>query len=385
MSSIRLGLIACILLVPIDVSAQPAMVYVHTGPDQGEVQVTAPWGNYVVYDEGGGEFWVGTQRNYDRQRAIGIFQEHGARLSSVNVGGADATFVPDASYRTQVGDISIDDVAPEVMFRVDPKNPPRPHIPSTSNYVGLSWIQSSPHVPQTLLYDVGAVETYRPYWAASVGNSQYASEFAVPRKRITRPMLILFIIPGQKPGAVGIPSLTSATYASDIEEVKEDRSEGIASNPDTLQEIIDLQRIDPLLAPHASKVPAQRATVAIGTPVPSSTPSPAPTAQQVALVNQAWSGEIKDVRAGKGKLTLTFAYDSGGSFVATFASDMSNFGRIIDVQSTSSGYAFVMKSDRQPGCDYNVTALIATDGTLQGSYLGCGCNTGTFALRRATP
>jgi hypothetical protein len=64
-------------------SARADTLYIHEGPDSGELQISAPWGDYVVYDQGGGEYWVGTQREYDRARATAIAQEHHMMLSSL--------------------------------------------------------------------------------------------------------------------------------------------------------------------------------------------------------------------------------------------------------------------------------------------------------------
>ncbi len=101
-------------------SARADSVTVRSGGN-GELSISTPWGDYAVYDEGGGIYWVGTQREFDRSRVIAIARSNGSRVSTVNEDGTDVTFVPSETYRVFVGDAALDNIDPTIMFTVPKK------------------------------------------------------------------------------------------------------------------------------------------------------------------------------------------------------------------------------------------------------------------------
>lgn len=52
----------CVSPVQADVSSN---IQVQPGPT-GEIRISTPWGDYVTYDKGAGNYWVGTQSEFDR-------------------------------------------------------------------------------------------------------------------------------------------------------------------------------------------------------------------------------------------------------------------------------------------------------------------------------
>jgi len=215
-------------------------ITVRAGPD-GEIQVSAPWGDYAVVDEGGA-YWVGTQREFDRQRVIAISQQHGSRLSTVDAAGADATFVSEATLRTHVGSVAIDSVAPSIMFGLDPRHPPRPTIPKTSEYVSVMWIQQgSAQMPLLLFVDKRTGRAIRPYFTGT-SDAWYVSEFAVPRSELTRQVIMLFVLPNRKPGPIPLRSIAWADY-----KITKTTNADIGLSPEEHLQLKRLRKLDPSL------------------------------------------------------------------------------------------------------------------------------------------
>lgn len=226
------------------IAASDEDIYVRPGPD-GEIQISTPWEDYAAYYEGGGVYWVGTQREFDRRRVVGIELQNGERVSTVNASGADATFVPSASFRTRIGDdVPVDDVETAILFRADRRNPPRPKIPASSRYVVVSWIQNYNQTPLVLLFNKKTKKAIRPYFTGSDGQGQYSSEYSVPRAQLTSPFALIYVLPHRRPGVVYAGSLTVAAYLQDKESIHEAQADGISPDNATLQNISDLEQID---------------------------------------------------------------------------------------------------------------------------------------------
>jgi hypothetical protein len=373
-------------------AAQSSYIYIHEGGN-GEISISTPWGDYAAYDEGGGYFWVGTQREFDRERVIGLAQQSGMRLSTVNVSGADATFVGAGTYRTYAAGVPIDNVSVDIMFGLDPhKGPHRPEIPSSDRYIAISWLQSTAQpTASVFLVNRRTGRVLRPYYAGEDrANANYETEFAVPRADLSRPYLLLFVVRGGKPGAIGVRSLAYADYRGEIGTVDELRSAGVAPDKDALQQITELEAVDPgIQASHRDAPPhkasaqmpsAQTAHPTSGTTVASVQRPPAEPA------TYAYTGQIQDNKLGDGALSLTFTFDaqnkvSGGSWTATYQNGTSTGGTI---RWTGPGLpARVFFYFQSSGCEYQAHATVHADGSLSnGVYAGLECaGTGTFALK----
>lgn len=221
-------------------------ISIRPGPD-GETQIVTPWGDYAAYDEGGGTYWVGTQREFDRARVIGIAEAHGNRLSTVN-DGADASFVLTETYRTRVGTTSLDNINPGIMFSV-PKIPRRPKIPSTNRYVGVDWIQNGKIGASATLVDLGNKRVLAAYSHELIGGFWF-SEFSVPVSELTRKMLLVFTIPGRAPGVVYLKSIAWADYQITHGTVVSDQGDGVPPDAEQIEQMRKLRLLDPSIAAH---------------------------------------------------------------------------------------------------------------------------------------
>ena len=129
----------CVDGVGRSVSADLQLIYVRPGGN-GEIEISTPGDGYAAYDGGAGVYWVGTQREFDRERVFGISKESGRRLSLVNSDGVDATFVSEGTLRAHVGVTVVDGLAPTVLFGANIVDTGNSRCPM--RLVDVQWIQS---------------------------------------------------------------------------------------------------------------------------------------------------------------------------------------------------------------------------------------------------
>jgi hypothetical protein len=231
------------------------------------------------------------------------------------------------------------------------------------------------------------------------------AEFAVAKSDLTKPTLLILLLPHAIPAVIPLRSIAGADFDITTLAIASMTSMGISDAGDVQRRkwllVIDpsLGRVArrststaPVSRPHASGPTTAQNGSTSGQVLPEATsassasfetPSAA-TQEQIGLANHSWSGVINDARGGRGQIKLTFS-NGNGSFTATFCCNMSNFGQITDLQQASNGvFTFVLVSARGPGCNYAVTSTMSNN-RLQGSYSGCGNNGGTFDLQRADP
>lgn len=196
------------LLLPSPASAAES-IYVRNGPD-GEVRISTPWGDYAAYDEGGGLYWVGTQREFDRARVIGIMREHGARVSTLKLSrDSTAEFVERDSFRARIGsDIAIDEIVPEIAF----DDPVSGHSPATYHTLDVLWIQGSNVVVSCLVYDPKKHYIYANPQGEDANGEWRDVVIGLPNDLFKRPMALIFLAPNRKPAVIGIASLTRWDY-----------------------------------------------------------------------------------------------------------------------------------------------------------------------------
>jgi len=372
----------CSLPVQADASSS---IYVRPGPT-GEIHISTPWGNYVAYDKGKGTYWVGTQSEFDRRRLAGITLEGGERLSTVNAQDADETFVPSSSFRTRIGtDVPIDNIETTIMFRVNRNKPPRPLIPASSRYVAISWIQSPrDQTPLVILFNRKRGMAIRPYFTGSDGQGQFSTEYSAPRTDLVKPFALIFVLPNRMPGVVYVGSLTEASYLQDQESVRDVQSQGLAPDEETLQDITDLQRVDPSLRTTRTpieNIPAGRSSEKVVDATAASTAAPTEAAAPRSTQIYEYDGPISDTRYGDGRMTVNF---KTSTWTMTFPDARANEGgTVTGVQRLDTRLNFGLTVQ---GCGaYAVAASILDDGSINGRYAGyegfeqCR-NRGTFNL-----
>lgn len=358
------------------ISARAETVTVLSGPDQGEVRVLTPWGDYVAYDEGGGTYWVGTQREYDRQRAIGIARQDNYRLSTVNIDGATAAFVQAGTLRAHVGAIAIDGLSPTIAFG-DKITDNVGRAVASMRDVDVSWIQAVGVVPSIVLYSSGDKTVYRTSPPVATGNGWYIATFAVLKKDLVRPIAIIFVVKGAPPTVIGIQSITGIDYKVATLSADSDANLGVQETAEEINHIKYLRIIDPSLANRSAIVK---------TP---STPSPVASARVASNVTQTdlpsvrdFSGSIEDTVAGRGRMDMRLYRWYGGirgSWSATFSdATRSNHGDIMGYSERSGGALFYLIS---ASCPYHVVAKLDPSGNISARYTGVECrNGGTFEV-----
>lgn len=361
-------------------------IYIHAGPN-GETQIKTPWGDYAVYDEGGGMLWVGTQREFDRDRVIGIMKGNGERLSTVNEPGATASFVSESTFRTQVGGINLDGMTTTIGFgwESDAKKYKRPAIPSTSRYVAVAWVQlAGTKVIDLIISDPGNHQTYHAYWHGYDGH--YASvEFSIPRSELSRKVLYVFVLPNAKPGVIGLRSIAWADHYSTAGSIEEFRKLGIAPDPEQLKQLARLEQIEPDLRVVAKRPATQE--LQPSAPLPSLTPD---AVAEHPLHTYEYSGTINDRLAGSGTFEMRLHDDgfgkiTGGTWSARFTnSARNNSGSITAFAVAPNETVFNLQSSQPGNCTYHVIAQWSVGYTA--TYEGLECsNGGTFTVKPVTP
>lgn len=376
----RTLLAAALFMMMLNARAEAETIFIHSGPDQGEIRVSTPWGDYVAIDEGGGAVWVGTQREYDRARAIGIMQGSGFRLSSLPAApGVTAEFVEEGSLRTNVGSIALDEIVPAVEFSGKVAGPNA----SAYQQVSVTWIQRSSVVVTCLFFNA------RTRQALTSGNSEDISDewrnmvFSMPKSWLKRPIAIVFLAPRHAPGVILIDSFLWATYRYEVARVASFSSEGMehARDDAIIQKLLHL---DPALAGQYKAVATRPRAANAETPSPpAATPSivPASVAAKPSASAFDYSGAISDTAAGAGTLQLHFRGDGNGTWNATFSNPaLSDHGQILP----ASWDTFYLMSSG--GCPYLVRFKQSENGALSGTYRGLECsNGGTFSVAPSVP
>jgi hypothetical protein len=202
--------------------AQASSIYIKDGPDAGETQVLTAWGDYVAYDEGGGSFWVGTQKEYGRNRVVAISQGHNARLSTIKLNpDSTAEFVEENTYRTHIGkDIALDEIIPEVAFN----DPVEGYTTKTHHTLSVTWIQSSHQFVKCLAYDPKHHYLY-PSSSEDVNQEWHNVVFGMENAAFTRPLILIFLAKDRKPAIVPISSIAQSDYVYEKARIAEQDTE----------------------------------------------------------------------------------------------------------------------------------------------------------------
>jgi hypothetical protein len=364
-------------------------IYVHSGPD-GEVQISTPWGDYAAYDEGNGYYWVGSQREFDRQRVIGIERESGFRLSTVNTAGADASFVPEGTLRAHVGGIDVDGLSPSITFGariIDEHNRPVTNMRT----VDFSWIQAEGTTAALLIvYSPNDHLRYLGHSEAA-GKGWYHETLDIYTKDLLRAVTLVLVAPHARPAVIGIHSIAAVDYDVATRSVASDASLDVAESSDQAHHIQYLRMFDPSLVSGAHSAPTRTAqTTPAQTPAPQASSTPTEVA---AAVTSSYIGWIADQTAGRGRISVTLSRDgagniTGGAWIASFSDRrFNNYGPIEGSGSESQDEAAFSLKSSLGGCPYEVHATIAADGSLEATYTATSCrwrNGGSFQVHPTT-
>lgn len=219
-------------------------ITVSAGPEGGYA-VHISGDTYDVIPMGGGAFWIGTDREYERGHALAVARDEGMR--PVNVAGIGEAFVKTYAYATRAGAIAIAGVEPYPILGVTSTSPVRrPVIQSTERYAGLVWVQSVDPAVSVAYYDRKTHRTFRPY-KVDPSPGYHIAEFILPRSAFRDPMLAIFAS-RTAVGVVGFSSIAKADYAIIQHDIASDRNDGIEPSDDQRSDLHALPLLDPSIA-----------------------------------------------------------------------------------------------------------------------------------------
>lgn len=249
-----------------------ATIYVTGGPEGGW-RVSTPVEDFVVIPYGGGVYWVGTQKEYDKGVAKAWAATHGFREAHI-MGEEDAAavFVPTATLKAYLPNVTIDNIVTTIKFGAS-------GVPKSQRGIIIYWNQSNATPVVMVLINQRTRRIYRPY--AAFNDQGYINEdFAIPFTALKDPMVAFFYSAHRKGAAVGMRSIAWAHYNILRQTVSGLREDGIPVTKDQLATLGYLRVTDPTIAATEKSrttpkaVPARRA---VPTPDSPSTASPEPT------------------------------------------------------------------------------------------------------------
>lgn len=193
----------------------------------GETKISTPWGDYVSIQQGS-TIWVGTAEEFEHNRVKGIMAADGAREFKVE--GGKPIFV-DRGASAFVGNTEVTGIGVYILFGMPPdKKLHRPRKPKGTEYVSISWLQSTKTNIKEVILDRETQKTYLPYSCEALTDGtcygdgpehacknnfpEHVCETIMPRGALNHKVSIAFIGNKQKPGIVPVDSIALSQYAS---------------------------------------------------------------------------------------------------------------------------------------------------------------------------
>jgi uncharacterized membrane protein (UPF0127 family) len=171
------------------------------------VKIHTGSGDYLAFDRGIENVWVGTPREFARWRVARLAPNLTPRPSSVTTQmlGGDTPIPEQPGGWNEIAMIS-----PTFMLLAHPERSGRPRIRATQRYVNVSWPTAWPTPPVMFFVDLVNGAIARPIVVDKV--DEWATiDFAVPASSVAhRAMLV--VIHGGKPMAMAFHSVAWVTY-----------------------------------------------------------------------------------------------------------------------------------------------------------------------------
>jgi hypothetical protein len=231
------------------------------GPLDGN-RVHTPWGNYVVIQEGS-TVWVGTEDEYEHNRATSLFNKMGAKSFTPEGQFKDGNFFIDSgALNTNVGFVKVDGISPGIIFGAKPnKSLHRPIKPADTEYVSLLWMQDKESSISAILLDKNSNKPFYPY-TCGLHSYFHVCEFLMPRGSLTKPIQAIFTAKGHPPGVVLIDSLAQQDYNQLLKKLKPVNLPPEEASSDDQDELAQLHALDeslPEMIPGVSLAPKRPA------------------------------------------------------------------------------------------------------------------------------
>lgn len=374
---------------PADAQSFIGTISIRSGPD-GEIQISTPWGDYAAYDEGGGYYWVGTQRDFDRQRVIAIERQSGFRLSTVNETGATASFVPEGTLRTHVGGITIDALSPSINFGTAVYDADTHKLYPSMRSVDFSWIQAPGEIPAMFIWSRHDKTKYVSDEVQVVGNGWYIASYTIDKKDLLRPAALVLVARHARPTIIGVSSIAALDYDVATKSEASDASLGVPASSDQVRHLKYLRQ---LLAQAPSRQQTTHQSRETSTAAAAADIAPTPASQVSRSFGELgqYRGTVTDTKNGTGSINLIFRRRTGsgdGSWYFDFPGKPrteADMGDIVDLTQSENDTTFRLRQG-QGNCDYQVVAQRESDGTLHGLYGSDSCpNSGAFNVSSTPP
>jgi hypothetical protein len=307
-------------------TAAGELIVVRAGPD-GQYIVSTPNEDYAIYPLGGGEFWIGTEREFERARVRGVAESLGMRQANIVGDDGDMSFVQSTTLSAYLPHVELSGIFGDVVFDRSQITYNIEPISANDRYVLFSWYESAVVPVHFRLIDLSTKTVFAPLAPGEEINSPddgsgpvFTADFGIPFVALKHPFAVVIFETTGKPAAVPVRSLAWADYAVEKQTADELTSDGIALTGDQSTQLKRLCIADPAICAKPKprkKVPAIASTfesaVATVTPPPtdggeagfhSSPPAPTPSPIVEAAVDEfdvanAWTTSGQDVSGNR--------------------------------------------------------------------------------------
>lgn len=256
------------------------LIVIRPGGD-GQYIVSTPTEDYAIYPLGGGEFWVGTEREFEHARVRAIAESHGMRQANIVGDDGDMSFVQSSTLAADLPHVQLSGIFGDVVFDPSQITYKIEPIPAADRYVLFSWFESAIVPVHFRLIDLSTKTAYAPLAPGEEINRPddgsgpvFTADFGIPFVDLKHPFAVVVFEPTGKPAAVAVRSLAWADYDVEEQTAEELTSDGIALTADQRTQLQRLCIADPSICakpkppkkPHA--VPSPKAVVAAAAPSP---------------------------------------------------------------------------------------------------------------------
>ena len=269
------------LLSAITPAAAGDLIVIRPGGD-GQYIVSTPTEDYAIYPLGGGEFWVGTEREFEHARVRSIAESQGMRQANIVGDNGDMSFVQSSTLAADLPHVQLSGIFGDIVFDPSQITYKIAPIPAVDRYVLFSWFESAIVPVHFRLIDLSTKTAFAPLAPGEEIDTPddgsgpvFTADFGIPFVDLKHPFAVVVFEPTGKPAAVAVRSLAWADYAVEKQTADELTSDGIALTADQRTQLQRLCIADPSICakPKPPKKPqtvahTPKAVVAVATPSP---------------------------------------------------------------------------------------------------------------------
>ncbi len=190
--------------------------YISFSPGPGfTTRVNAPWGSYLIeVSPGGGFAWVGTEEEYTTRKAAGVAGGGYKEMYVEDRGSHDHLMINTRLPSVRIGQTILAEIQGTLSLDDHGKFDFSLHAPRERigyEYVLLSWTPNRKNHVRATLSDAKAAKSFEPFYCDSE-----SCRYQIPDAEAGVPLLAVFTIANNKPGALPIRSLAHMQYEGQI-------------------------------------------------------------------------------------------------------------------------------------------------------------------------